>query len=310
MRKSLAISAVLHATALLWGLISFNAAPFEPSEAPSIPVDFISATDFSKLTAGTKDAPKAETQKPRVEKVAEKKPDPEPAQKIAEKPEIVTSSTAEPPPTPETKKPEPKAKPVPQAAESKPEKTEKVEQKTDPIAEALKKEEAKKESEQKQADAKPTPLPPKRPAPPQPKFDASKVAALLDKRDPQRQAATGEVMNASASLGAPTGNAPELSQSELDALRARLMQLWNPPIGIQAAGTMIIRIRVILGRDRKLIGPPQVITSGKGTMYESARDSAIRAVFRAQPFDMLKSETFETWRDMEITFDPRDMFRG
>lgn len=310
MRKSLAISAVLHATALLWGLISFNATPFESAEAQSIPVDFVSATDFSKLTAGTKQAPKAETPKPLVEKVAEKKPAPEPAQKITEKPKIVTASTAEPPPTPETKKPEPKAKPVPAAAEAKPEKTEKVEQKTDPIAEALKKEETKKETEDKQAEAKPTPLPPKRPAPPQPKFDASKVAALLDKRDPQRQAAAGDVMNASASLGAPSANAPELSQSELDALRARLMQLWNPPIGIQAAGTMVIRIRVILGRDRRLIGPPQVITSGKGNMYESARDSAIRAVFRAQPFDMLRTETFETWRDMEITFDPRDMFRG
>ena len=45
---------------------------------------------------------------------------------------------------------------------------------------------------------------------------------------------TGEVMNATASLGAPTGNAAELSQSELDALRARLMHLWNPPVGIQA----------------------------------------------------------------------------
>jgi len=308
MRKSLAISAVLHATALLWGLITFNAAPFEAAEPLSIPVDFISATDFSKLTAGTKNAPTAVAPKPMVEKVAEKKPAPEPAQKITEKPEIVTASTAEPPPSPETKKPEPKAKPVPAAAESKPEKTEKVEQKTDPIAEALKKEETTKETEQKQAEAKPTPLPPKRPAPPQPKFDASKVAALLDKRDPQRQAATGDVMNTSASLGAPSGNAPQLSQSELDALRARLMQFWNPPIGFLDAGSMIIKIGVTIGRDRRLVGPPQVLTSGKGAMFESARDSAIRALYRAQPFDMLRSETFETWHEMEINFDPRDMF--
>lgn len=310
MRKSLAISAVLHATALLWGLITFNATPFETAEAQSIPVDFVSATDFSKLTAGSRDAPKTDTQKPLVEKVAEKKPAPEKAEKITEKPEIVTASTAEPPPTPESKKPEPKAKPVPQA-EAKPEKAEKVEQKTDPIAEALKKEEKKeKESEQKQAEAKPTPLPPKRPAPPQPKFDAAKVAALLDKREPQRHAATGDVLNASASLGAPNGNAPQLSQSELDALRARLMQLWNPPVGIQAAGTMIIRIAVTLGRDRRLVGAPRVITSGHGFMFESARDSAIRALYRGQPFDMLRAETFETWHEMEITFDPRDMFRG
>ena len=311
MRKSLAISAVLHATAMLWGFVTFNAAPFESAEAQSIPVDFISATDFSKMTAGTPDAAAVTAPKPKVEKIAEKKPAPDAAQKITEKPEIVTASTAEPPPTPEPKKPEPKVKPVPPVAEAKPEKTEKVEQKTDPIAEALKKEETKKETEQKQAEAKPpTPLPPKRPAPPQPKFDAAKVAALLDKREPQRQAATGEVMNTNASLGAPEGKAAELSQSELDAFRARLIKSWNPPVGFLQAGNMSITVRILLKRDRRLAGPPQVLTSGAGAMFESARDSAIRAVYRGEPFDMLRSETYESWRDMEVKFDPSLMFRG
>jgi colicin import membrane protein len=42
----------------------------------------------------------------------------------------------------------------------------------------------------------------------------------------------------------------------------------------------------------------------------ASRDSAIRAVFRGQPFDMLRPETYEEWKDIEITFDPRDMIRG
>ncbi|MES1156000.1 MAG: cell envelope biogenesis protein TolA, partial [Pseudorhodoplanes sp.] len=75
-------------------------------------------------------------------------------------------------------------------------------------------------------------------------------------------------------------------------------------------GTMIIRISVVLGRDRRLVGAPRVISSGQGFMFESARDSAVRALYRAQPFDMLRAETYETWHEMEITFDPRDMFRG
>lgn len=310
MRKCLIISAVAHAVALLWGLISFNAAPFEASASAPIPVEFVSITEFSKMTAGTPNAAKVETPKPKVEKVADKKPTPpEIAQKITEKPEIVTAST-EPPPTPDSKKPDPKAKPVPHA-DAKPEKAEKSEQKVDPIAEALKKEEKKeKESEQKQSEAKPTPLPPKRPAPPQPKFDPSKVAALLDKRDPQRQAYTGETINQTASLGAPTGTSPELSSSELNALQARLQRFWSPPVGITIATEMIIEVRIVLGRDRRLIGQPVVVTSGKGIMYEAAKDAAFRSIYQSQPFDMLRPETYETWRELNLVFDPKTMFRG
>jgi colicin import membrane protein len=159
--------------------------------------------------------------------------------------------------------------------------------------------------------AKPDRLPPKRPTPPkQPKFDADKIAALLDKRDPQRNAATGADLNSAPSLGTSQGNAKRLSASELEALRARLMALWNPPVGIKNPEEFIIRVRMQLKPDGRLAGPPQVLTSGHGQLYDSARDSAIRAVFRAQPFDMLRKETYDTWKDIEVTFDPRDMFRG
>jgi len=58
MRKTLAISAVLHATALLLALITFDAKPFEPTELQSVPVEFVSATDFSKMTAVRRTPPK------------------------------------------------------------------------------------------------------------------------------------------------------------------------------------------------------------------------------------------------------------
>jgi colicin import membrane protein len=262
-----------------------------------------------------RNAPKQEAPKPLVEKQGEKKPVNEMAEKLTEKQEIVTQKEATPPPpTPEPKKAEPKPEPAP-----KPEKAEQKapQPKVDPIAEALKKDEKQKKPEEKpteaKAEAKNVPLPMKKPPPPkpQPKFDPAQVAALLDKRDPARHAATGDTVNRTASLGAPGANAPELSQSELDALRARLMQLWNPPIGIRNAGDMIIRVRVLLKPDGTLARQPEVITAGHGVMFESARDSAIRAVLRGQPFNMLRPQTYETWKDIEVTFDPRDMlYRG
>jgi colicin import membrane protein len=38
--------------------------------------------------------------------------------------------------------------------------------------------------------------------------------------------------------------------------------------------------------------------------------SAVRAVQLGQPFNMLRPEHYEQWKDIEITFDPRDMIRG
>ena len=69
-------------------------------------------------------------------------------------------------------------------------------------------------------------------------------------------------------------------------------------------------VRLQLKRDGTLAQPPLVTSTGQTAIYMAARDSAMRAIFRGQPFDMLRAETYEQWKDIEITFDPRDMFRG
>jgi colicin import membrane protein len=278
-RAASAISFGLHAAVLLWALVSISSKPLEATPVESLPVDLVSDKDFSEMMKGAKTAPKAEIPKPLVEKLDTPKPVENPTPKVAEKKEIAPTLDKTPPPQPETK--------------------------PDPIAEKLKKTDQPKEV------AKQEPLPPKRPPQKQqPKFDADKIAALLDQRAPQRNAATGETLNSVPTLGAATGNAARLSQSEIDALRARLMSLWNPPVGIQNPEEFVIRIRVQLGKDGKLTAPPVVLSSGTGVLYNSARDSAVRAVFQGQPFTMLKPDHYETWKDIEVTFDPRDMFHG
>lgn len=311
MKQSLTISCVGHAALLAWGLISFGGKPFDVPKTEAFPIDVISTAEFSQITAGQKNAKPTEKPKPIVEKVAEAKPVEQPEAKVTQKQEVVAARETETPPMPEPKPPTPKPAAAPQPpakSEPKPAETAKKEPKTDPIAEALKKDEAKKKVEKPEQKA--MPVAPKKPTPEPPKFDPSKVAALLDKRDAQRHAAAGETINTTASLGAPRGRAAQISQTELDALRARLMQLWNPPAGIKNPEEAIVRVRVQLSPDGRLIGQPQVVTNGSGFTYMTARDSAVRALFRGQPFDMLRRETYESWKDVEITFDPRDMFRG
>jgi outer membrane biosynthesis protein TonB len=294
MRTAYTISAVGHAAVLLWSVWSLSATSLPVSSTEGLPVDLVTASDFSKIAAGSKDAPKAETPKPLVEKVAEAKPVEDPTAKVVEKKEV--KAAREPPPAPEAK-----------PSESEPEKKQ-AETKPDPIADALAKDEAKK-PEPKKADVKP-PTPPKKPAPPTPKFDPKQVAALLDKRDSTRLAAAGETLNSAPSLGLSNGAAAQLSLSELEALRARLAQLWTVPAGAKDPQELVVLVRIKLNRDGKLAAPPVVLSSGTSPLFMAARDSAIRALFRGQPYDMLKPEHYEQWKDVEITFDPRDMICG
>jgi colicin import membrane protein len=131
---------------------------------------------------------------------------------------------------------------------------------------------------------------------------------LLDQRAPQRNAATGETLNSAPTLGTATGNAAKLSQSEIDALRARLMSLWNPPVGIQDADQSQITIRIRFKRDGTLEGGPQVLTSGSGVQFNAMRDSAVRAVFTGQPYTMLHPDHYDIWKEIDFTFDTKDMF--
>jgi outer membrane biosynthesis protein TonB len=281
MRKATAISAGLHAAVLLWATLSFSGKSFNVTPAESLPVDFISEKDFSEMTKGVKDAPKVETPKPLVEKKAEEPPKPieEAKPKVTEKKELQAAKEAAPQPEPQPPKP-------------------------DPIAEKL-----KHQDEPKQAKTEPQPLPPKKPPmKPQPKFEPDKIAALLDKRDPQRNAATGAEANATPSLGTAAGTAAQLSQSEIDALRARLMALWNPPVGMQDASQTQVTIRIRFRKDGTLAVGPQVLTSGSGAQFNAMRDSAVRAVFVGQPYTMLRPEHYDQWKEIDFTFDTRQMF--
>src|SRR5262249_47343444 len=160
------ISAIGHAAVLLWSVWSLSATSLPVASTEGLPVDLVTASDFSKITAGSKDAPKAETPKPLVEKVAEADPVEDPTAKEVEKKEDGAGGR-------------PRAARGAKPAESEPDKKQ-AEAKPDPIADTLAKDEAKK-PEPKKADVKP-PTPPKKPAPPTPKFDPKQVAALLDKR--------------------------------------------------------------------------------------------------------------------------------
>ncbi len=308
--KNLVASVTLHVLVLGYGLVSFSSRSLEAPPPESMPVDIISADQLSKITAGSKTGEK-DKPKPLVEKVADAKPVDDTVGKITEKPPVETEAALPKPPVekPVEKKPDPpkpvvenKPKDEPKPIEKKPDPP-----KVDPIAEALKHDDAKKPVPKAEAKAAP-PQPPQKPK--ERVFDATKMAALIDKRDPTRQAATGAELNSQASLGAAKGTAATLSQSELDAMRARLTQLWNVQAGTERPEELVVEVRIRLTKERRLAAAPEVVSRGTSPRYQAAAEAAVRAVLQGQPYNMLRDETYAQWQDIVVTFDPRQMFRG
>ena len=284
MKTASIVSLGLHVGVLGWAMVSFSTSARDAPTPPSLPVDLVSVEDFTKITKGQKDVkPTPEPKPPLAEKKAELPKEVEQAQpKADEKKKPIETAKADDAPPP------PKAEPKP-----------------DPIAEKIEK------PEQPKPEAKvepPKPVPPKKPVKPQPKFDPDKIAALLDKREAVREASASPVQNNIPSLGANSGSSARLSQSEIDALRARLRQCWNPPVGVSDARNIFVVFRVMFKRDGTIARDPALIEGTASQMGPALGESAKRALLQCQPYTMLRPDTYDTWKDMEIKFDPIEMF--
>jgi len=308
MKPGMTISCVAHAAALFFGFMAISAQPMEAPPVQALPVSFVSENDFSQLTQGVKNAPqlKIPDVKPLADKVDAQKSVDQLAPKMADKPAITTETAK---PTAESK-PEPKPEPKPelktelkpaQKPADKPDKPKPPEYRPDQIANLLKKDTAKE--------------PPKRDEKPardnSPKFDANQVAQLLDKREPQRQIATAQSINDSATLGAAIGaqNA-QLSQSEIDALRARISNCWSPPPGIDVNSKLYVVLRVLFKTDGSMSQAPVLVEGSASPLGPALAESAKRALLLCQPFTMLRPEHYDQWKDIELKFDPHELLGG
>jgi colicin import membrane protein len=307
--KTLVASVALHVFVIGWGLVSFSSKAFESLPEESLPVDIISSDQLAKVTAGMKTG-KKENPKPLVEKVAEAKPPVDDAVgKISDKPPVVTDTS--PPPTPKVEKPvEKKPDPPKPVAESKPKEEPTPQEKpiekkpdppkVDPIAEALKKEEKK-----------PPPKPVAQaaaPQPPKPKaertFDQSKIAALLDKRDPSRQAITGDTLNSNAALGLSKGKAADNSATWGTMFQSQVERCWKKPFGGIESQNPEAVFEIKLKRDGTLEGAPIPEGSPSTPYLRVYQESALRAIIECQPYN-LPAAFFDEWKYFSPVFTER-----
>ncbi|MFH1343276.1 MAG: protein TolA [Pseudomonadota bacterium] len=304
--KTLIASVALHVVVLGWGLVSFSSKAFDLMPEESVPVDVISADQLARVMAGMKTGQKAPT--PLVEKVAEAKPVEDAVGKITEKAPVVTETA--PPPAPKVeekpveKKPDPpkvaEAKPKEEPKEE-PKKEEKPDPKVDPIAEAIKKEEKKKPPKPVQAAKPPEPA---KPRIVERHFDQSKIAALLDKRDPSRQAVTGDTLNSNAALGLAKGKAADNSATWGALFQAQVERCWKKPYGGIEAQKSEAAFAIKLKRDGTLESMPVPEGTPATPYLRVYQESALRAIIECQPYK-LPAAYFDEWKYFAPVFTER-----
>jgi outer membrane biosynthesis protein TonB len=304
--KTLVASAALHVLVIGWGLVSFSSKVFESTPEESLPVDVISSDQLAHVMAGMKSG-KKENPKPLVEKVADAKPVEDAVGKITEKPPVVTDTTPPPQPKVEEKPVEKKPDPPKPVAEAKPKEEPKpIEKKpdppkVDPIAEALKKEEKKRPPKPQTQAATPPPQPQK---PKERTFDQSKIAALLDKRDPARQATTGDTLNSNAALGLAKGRAADNSATWGSMFQSQVERCWKKPYGGIESQNPEAAFTIRLKRDGTLEGMPVPEGTPATPYLRVYQESALRAIIECQPYN-LPATFFDEWKYFAPVFTER-----
>ena len=321
MRAGLAVSVLLHGLLVLAGLVSLSSSTaFDTSQIEAVPVDFVEIADTTSVDKGVKTASVEEekvTEKP-AEKVAEKAPPPAPVPApppvpkpvpVAEEPKPAPEEAAAPE---ETAAEEPQPAPLPE--EPPPPAPAPVAEAPPPPAEPP----PPPKAEPEKVVEKPSPVP--RPRPTRPKiaqtqqtnekddFDPDEISALLDRSAPTGSTNTEEKPPTFGS-NTPSADA-QMTVNELDALRAKLGQCWNIQLAPPDPSDLRVKVKMYLNEDGSLAQAPEVLESGTSEFARTAVDSVLRAVRRCAPYDLLPAEKYAAWREISVTFDPREMFGG
>ena len=143
-------------------------------------------------------------------------------------------------------------------------------------------------------------------------FDPGSIAALIDK-------SKVETAETNKKLDKVTQNQDKnldfsgLSLSEEDALKAQIFGCWSIPLGLPYNENLLVRIKLQLKPDGTIIKSEildhvRMNKPGQG-FYKVLAESALRAIKLCQPL-RVPSTGYESWKDLQLNFDAREMLEG
>jgi outer membrane biosynthesis protein TonB len=143
------------------------------------------------------------------------------------------------------------------------------------------------------AEAEPEPTP-------EPRTQPAETPAETPAQAPSRPTATAT---------APERRGPPLTFSEKDGIRFAIERCWSVPVGLEAAENLSVTLGVTLSPDGKIIGGPDLIqpTGALSSSHKVAYGAARRALLRCAPYTGFPPEKYAQWRELEVTFNPKEM---
>lgn len=284
-RTAVIVSVIVHAAVITFavvGLPRFVTRDFE--EPVVIPVELV--TEISERPAPPPPKP--------VEIEEEPEPEPEPEPQPEPKPEMAAAPPA----------PEPEAVPLPKPEPPKPE--------------------PKPEPEKPKPQ---TPAVKPRPKPDAPsRFDPNRLSALLDKKlkeDPPPAKEPHKPLDLSKILKSREPS-PQPQRSQIDSrqaaagladlVRQQVYPCWSVPAGARYAEELKVEIKVHLLPTGALARAPEVVDAprmARDDAFRIAAESARRALQNPACSPLkLPTDRYDMWREMVLTFDPKDMLGG
>jgi TolA protein len=320
------ISLIFHGSILMLLLVDFDLFKLEKRPEPEvITLEIIDIAEFTNLPTAKKlnpnnkpdTAPKEERPKP--------PPKVDSAPPPAQKPKINPTPKAEPAPV---AKKQPKLEQPKEENKSASSKAKQIDETAPPKEKApeSKPDDNDKVAEEKPAAPKAKPQSkPKAPSRPEPEkaTPKNKDQAKDQKKDKQEQpddfmavlknldqlssSTEGKKQQGGAmAVGeAQFDENQALSISQIDAIRQQIQRNWNPPVGAREASNLVVTLRISLLANGG-VKSVRVINSMGHPFFQAAAESAVRAVWLANPLQNLPANKYDLWKEIELNFNPRD----
>lgn len=289
MKTPLIVSGIFHIALVIVAIVGlpyFKSVP-DPMESAAIPVEILPIAEMTTTNRMPVKAKPAPEKPPEEKPIQKEKPPTPPKVDAVEPPKEITPP--KPPKAAEKAKPKPVTPPPPdEMALEKTKEEPKPKEKPQEAAEEKKKEEPKEDSQQ-----------------------FTNLLKNLQDSDPVVEDDLPESKTAEAPAPSPLASfSQQLTMSELDALRQQLSRCWSIQAGARYAEELVVEVRLIVSPERRVLSATVVDQwrYNQDSYFRAAADSAIRAVNSPQCETLvLNPDKYDSWKDMIVTFDPREM---